>query len=101
LDRFYGSRDGFGIGLRPAKAAGQALEKIFDFGACNDLVVVTALAASPQARFIWPLFILRFLIRLPFIQMFSESIFGRSTGRIRIVWAHGHLIAAIVGEFAA
>jgi hypothetical protein len=74
------------------KAAGQALEKIFDFAAGNDLVVVAALAApSAQARFVWALF----------IRTFSEPIFRRSTGRIRIVWAHGHLIAAIVGEFAA
>jgi hypothetical protein len=91
LDRFYGGSHGFGIGLRPAKAAGQALEKIFDFAACCDLVGVTAPAGPPWARFIWP----------PFIRMFSEPIFRRSTGRIRIIWAHRHLTAAIVGEFAA
>ena len=39
MDRFYGGSHGFGIRLRPAKAAGEPLKKFFEALAFDGLVL--------------------------------------------------------------
>jgi hypothetical protein len=77
LDGFYGCRDCFRIGLRPVKAARETLKKLFDLLALDGLVVLS-LSAGHSLGHSLELWI----------------------GRIRMVCAHGNLIADIVGEFA-
>ena len=70
MDRLYGSSHGLGIRLRPAKAAGEALKKLFEALAFDGLI----------------------LLRL--------RIGNLTIGWACIVCGHGNLIANIVGEFA-
>jgi hypothetical protein len=71
MDRFYGGSHGLGIRLRPPEVAGEPLKKLFDLTLFDGSFDGLALLG----------------IRLV-------------SGRIRIVWGHGNLIADIVGEFA-
>jgi hypothetical protein len=73
LDGFYGCRDCFRIGLRPVKAARETLKKLFDLLAFDGRIVLSLSAGHSLGFWI---------------------------GRIRMVCAHGNLIADIVGEFA-
>ena len=76
LDRFHRGSHCLGIRLRPAKAPGVALKEIFNLPGSDRLVV----------QWIVLLWLTRILLR---------------PERVWILLGHGHLIAAIVGEFAA
>jgi hypothetical protein len=96
LDRLYGGGDGLGIRLGPAKVAGQSLEEIFYILGSNNLVFVIVITL---VRFAGAGFLRTFNVRPPFILTRNGPIFRLATGRIRILWTHGYLTAAIVGEF--
>jgi hypothetical protein len=99
MDRLYRGGDCLGVRFGPAKVARQALKKILHFLTCSGLVVALT------APFIQPIFF-RSIDNRPifvtpiFVMPIDGPISRLSNGRIRILWAHGNLTAAIVGEFA-
>ena len=53
VDRFYGRSHGLGIGLRPAKVAGEPLKKLFDLLAFDGLVLPLVLLSIGRIRIVF------------------------------------------------